>query len=217
VLFTGQKPVREVRFRIDLNNDPVYLTASQDKLDKTADEFLHAKASKKPRTTSRASAEDRKSASARKGKRNKPSDVPGLEVARREGEDQAIVGARRARFPFYFPTLRYAGTEPRIYKIKDEQGKSHRAYRLVVSKGVIGEYYGIQGMTWREPPILDDPSEIRRVNGRRLELHYDGKRLRIVAWRTKHAVYWVSNTLTQSLGKEQMIGIAASLRRLGQK
>ena len=222
VLFTGQKPVREVRFRVDLNNDPVYLTASQAKLDKTADEFLHAKASKKPRQTTRASAEDRKSASARKGKRNKRSDVPGLEVARREGEDQAIVGARRARFPFYFPTLRYrgsryAGTEPRIYSIEDERGKKHRAYRLVVSKGVIGEYYGIQGMTWREPPILDDPSEIRRVNGRRLELHYDGSRLRIVAWRTKHAVYWVSNTLTQSLGKDQMLGIAASLRRLGQK
>jgi polyisoprenyl-teichoic acid--peptidoglycan teichoic acid transferase len=148
--------------------------------------------------------------------------VPGLEVARREGEDQAIVGARRARFPFYFPTLRYrgsryAGTEPRIYSIEDERGKKHRAYRLVVSKGVIGEYYGIQGMTWREPPILDDPSEIRKVNGRRLELHYDGSRLRIVAWRTKHAVYWVSNTLTQSLGKDQMLGIAASLRRLGQK
>jgi polyisoprenyl-teichoic acid--peptidoglycan teichoic acid transferase len=222
VLFTGQKPVREVRFRVDLNNDPVYLTASKDKLDKTADEFLHAKASKRPRTTSRASAADRKSASARKGKRNKRSDVPGLEVARREGEDQAIVGARRARFPFYFPTLRYrgsryAGTEPRIYRVKDERGKPHRAYRLVVSKGVIGEYYGIQGMTWREPPILDDPSEIRRVNGRRLELHYDGSRLRIVAWRTKHAVYWVSNTLTQSLDKDQMLGIAASLRRLGQK
>ena len=74
-----------------------------------------------------------------------------------------------------------------------------------------------KGMTWREPPILDDPSEIRRVHGRRLELHYDGSRLRIVAWRTKHAVYWVSNTLTQSLSKDQMLGIAASLRRLGQK
>ena len=222
VLFTGQKPVREVRFRVNLDNDPVYLNASQAKLDKTAEEFLNAKASKKPRQTSRASAEDRKSASARKGKRNKRADVPGLEVARREGEDQAIVGARHAGFPFYFPTLRYrgsryAGTEPRIYTIKDERNKKHRAYRMVVSKGVIGEYYGIQGMTWREPPILDDPSEVRRVRGRRLELHYDGSRLRIVAWRTKHAVYWVSNTLTQSLSKDQMLGIAASLRRLGQK
>jgi LCP family protein required for cell wall assembly len=223
VLFTGRKPVREVRFRVDITDDPVYLTASQDKLDATAKEFLNAQASKKPRTTSRASEADRKSASARKkGKRNRAADVPGLEVARREGEDQAIVGARRAKFPFYFPTLRYrgsryAGTEPRIYTIADEKGKKHKAYRLVVSKGVVGEYYGIQGTTWREPPILDDPSETRKVNGRKLELHYDGRRLRLVAWRTKRAVYWVSNTLTQSLGKDQMIGIAASLRRLGQK
>ena len=223
VLFTGQKPVREVRFRVDLTDDPVYLTASRDKLDATVREFLNAQASKKPRTTSRASEADRRSARARKkGKRNRAADVPGLEIARREGEDQAIVGARKANFPFYFPTQRYrgsryAGTEPRIYKIEDEKGKKHRAYRLVMSKGVVGEYYGIQGTTWREPPILDDPSETRTVNGRRLELHYDGRRLRLVAWRTKRAVYWVSNTLTQSLGTRQMIGIAASLRRLGQK
>ena len=221
VLFTGRKPVREVRFRVNLDDDPVYLSASKDKLDATAREFLNAQASKKPRTTSRASDADRKSASARKS-RNRSSDVPGLEIARREGEDQAIVGARRAKFPFYFPTLRYrgsryAGTEPRIYRIEDEKGKMRRAYRLVVSKGVVGEYYGIQGTTWREPPILDDPSETRKVNGRKLELHYDGRRLRLVAWRTKRAVYWVSNTLTQSLGTRQMIGIAASLKRLGQK
>ena len=221
VLFTGRKPVREVRFRVDLTPDPVYLTASQSKLDQTANEFLNAMASKKPRQTSRATAADRRSASSRK-KRNRAATVRGLEVARREGEDQAIVGERRAHFPFYFPTLRYhgsryAGTEPRIYGIRDERGKLHRAYRLVVSKGVIGEYYGIQGTTWREPPILDDPSEVRKVNGRKLELHYDGRRLRLVAWRTKRAVYWVSNTLTQSLDTRQMIAITASLRRLGQK
>jgi polyisoprenyl-teichoic acid--peptidoglycan teichoic acid transferase len=221
VLFTGRKPVREVRFRIDQTNDPVYLTASQSKLDQTANEFLNAKASNKPRQTSRATEADRKAAAGRK-KRNRAAGVPGLEVARREGEDQAIVGERRAHFPFYFPTLRYhgsryAGTEPRIYGIRDERGKLHRAYRLVVSKGVIGEYYGIQGTTWRAPPILDDPSETRKVNGRKLELHYDGRRLRLVAWRTKRAVYWVSNTLTQSLSTRQMIAITASLRRLGQK
>jgi LCP family protein required for cell wall assembly len=223
VLFTGRKPVREVRFRVNQTPDPVYLTASQAKLDQTANEFLNAKASTKPRQTSQASKADRQTASARKrAKRNRAAAVPGLEVARREGEDQAIVGTRRARFPFYFPTLRtngsrYAGTDPRIYRIQDERGKFHRAYRLVVSKGVVGEYYGIQGTTWREPPILDDPSEVRQVNGRKLELHYDGRRLRLVAWRTKRAVYWISNTLTQSVSTRQMIAIAASLRRLGQK
>jgi LCP family protein required for cell wall assembly len=221
VLFTSRKPVREVRFRVDLTDDPVYLTASQSKLDQTANEFLNARASKKPRQTSRATKADRASARSRKS-RNRAAAVPGLEVARREGEDQAIVGARRAHFPFYFPTLRtnnshFAGTEPRIYRLRDERGKLHRAYRLVVSKGVVGEYYGIQGTTWRAPPILDDPSEVRKVNGRKLELHYDGRRLRVVAWRRRRAVYWVSNTLTQSVSTRQMIAIAASLRRLGQK
>jgi LCP family protein required for cell wall assembly len=221
VLFTGQKPVREVRFRINDKLDPYYLFASPAKLRRTLQEFLNAQASNKPRTTTRATPEDRRAARSRRD-RNRLSSVPGLEVARREGEDQAIVGERKAHFPFYFPTLRYhgsryAGTEPRVYTIRDERGKRHRAYRLVVSKGIIGEYYGIQGTNWKSPPILDDPSEVRKVNGRKLELHYDGRRLRLVAWRTKRASYWVSNTLTQSLSSRQMIAIAASLRRLGQK
>ena len=72
----------------------------------------------------------------------------------------------KLKFPFYFPTLRtsgaaYAGTEPRVYTIRDEKGKKHEAYRLVVSKGLAGEYYGIQGMTWKDPPILDNPDEMR--------------------------------------------------------
>ncbi len=221
VLFTGRKPVREVRFRVDLTDDPVYLTASKDKLAKTANEFLNAQASKKPRQSSRASKTDRETAAARKkGKRNRTANVPGLEVARREGEDQAIVGARRARFPFYFPTLRYqgsryAGTEPRIYGLRDERGKLHRAYRLVVSKGPAGEYYGIQGTTWREPPILDDPSETTRMRGRTYELFYDGDRLRLVAWRTERGVYWVSNTLLRTLTNRQMLALARSLTRVG--
>jgi LCP family protein required for cell wall assembly len=224
VLYKRRNPVREVRFNIDANDDLVYLTASKDKLNRTVREFLSARASSKPRQSAKETPADRRSA--RKGrKRNRSAAIPGLEIAHREGEDQAIVGERRARFPFYFPVLRdkgsrYAGTQPRTYGIRDEKGKLHRAYRLVVSRGPAGEYYGIQGMTWRAPPILDDPSEKRRCTSgpkRRLELHFDGRRLRIVAWRTPRAVYWVSNTLTQSLSTRQMLGIACSLRRLGQK
>jgi hypothetical protein len=71
-------------------------------------------------------------------------------------------------------------------------------------------------MTWRDPPILDHPDQVKNVGGRKLLLYYDGKRVRIVAWKTPRAVYWVSNTLSQSLSKAQIIGIAASLRRLKQ-
>ena len=104
---------------------------------------------------------------------------------------------------------------PRIYKIKDERGKKHKAYRLVVSNQRFGEYYGIQGMSWRYPPILDDPHQTVKRNGRALMVYRDGRSVRLVAWRTKRGVYWVANTLTQSLSTEKMIGIASSLRRFG--
>ena len=131
-----------------------------------------------------------------------------------------IVGERgKLGFPFYFPSLRktgsrYADTKPRIYGIRDGQNKLHRAYRLTLYAGAYGEYYGIQGMSWRFPPILDDPDRTRDENGRKLMLYYDGSHLRLVAWRTPKAVYWVTNTLTMSIPNSRLIAIAGSLRRL---
>ena len=45
-------------------------------------------------------------------------------------------------------------------------------------------------------------------------LYYDGSHLRLVAWRTRKAVYWVTNTLTLSIPNSRLIAIAGSLRRL---
>jgi len=70
-------------------------------------------------------------------------------------------------------------------------------------------------MTWKSPPILREPSEYRQVGRRKLELHYDGHKLRLVAWRTRRAVYWISNSLNLVLTNKQMIGIAASLTPAG--
>ena len=77
-------------------------------------------------------------------------------------------------------------------------------------KSCDGQYYGVQGTDWRSPPILDNPSSSVTSGGRTFKLFYDGSRLKLVAWRTRRGSYWVSNTLTQSLGKDQMLGIAAS-------
>jgi hypothetical protein len=84
----------------------------------------------------------------------------------------------------------------------------------VVATGTIGEYYGIQGMTWKNPPILDNPDQVRTVGGHRMSIYMDGKHVRLVAWRNRRAVYWVTNTLTETLNRAQMLGIAASMRRL---
>jgi hypothetical protein len=69
-------------------------------------------------------------------------------------------------------------------------------------------------MTWKDPPLLASPDRIREQNGRKLMLFYDGSKLRQVAWRTPHAVYYVTNTLNRKLSNARMIAIAASLRRL---
>ena len=86
---------------------------------------------------------------------------------------------------------------------------------MVIKKGPPGEYYGLQGTTWKDPPILDSPSEKRKVGRREFEVHYDGDRVRIVAWRTRKAVYWISNTLLQTLSERQMMAIARSTRLPG--
>ena len=36
--------------------------------------------------------------------------------------------------------------------------------------------------------------------------------MRLVAWRTHKAVYWISNTLLQTLTEKQMLAIARSTR-----
>ena len=98
----------------------------------------------------------------------------------------------------------------RAYTLKDEQGTSHRAYRLSVRAG-LGEYYGIQGTDWTDPPILASPDEQRTLGKRVFKLYYDGRRLRRVALQTAEGSWWVTNTLTLTLTNAQMLAIARSL------
>jgi polyisoprenyl-teichoic acid--peptidoglycan teichoic acid transferase len=109
-----------------------------------------------------------------------------------------------------------AGEYPRAYMLPDLSRRRHAAYRItVVVNSALGEYYGIQGTTWQHPPILGSPTQTKVVAGRKLELYANGGKLSVVAWHTPRAVYWVSNTLTDDLTNSQMVGIAASLTRVG--
>jgi hypothetical protein len=223
---SGKNPkVNEVRFRVHEAPNPQVdsnLYFRKDDLRESYAEFMNAEGSAKPRESSvEPTAEDREFERVRPKRKREPVEVSGLEDTRVEGENMAVIADPKLKLPFYFPTVRvrgssYSGTEPRIYKLKDERGKKREAYRLVLSTRRIGEYYGVQGIAWKAPPILDDPDRTIRRGNRRFRLYYDGKRLRLVAWRTKRGVYWVSNTLTQSIDEDQMIAIASSLKRLKQ-
>jgi LCP family protein required for cell wall assembly len=125
--------------------------------------------------------------------------------------------------PVYYPRLidaastyetPVAGEYPRAYLIHDQSGAAHAAYRMVVTiNPVLGQYYGVQGTTWQNPPILNSPTETRTVAGKQLMLYFNGHKLAVAAWRTPQGAYWISNTLTDDLSNQQMIGIAASLTR----
>jgi polyisoprenyl-teichoic acid--peptidoglycan teichoic acid transferase len=214
-------PIREVRFRNNIEGD--FVVASQQQLDVSKNEFLNVRASKGRREVG-SSGTKKESAKARKrARRTSPGLPPGVINDRIGVENVVAETSTRVGFPVYVPRARLArgsyvtDGSPRAYDLYDGAHKRHRAYRIVVSAGFDGQYYGIQGTTWKSPPILDDPSSSVRMVGRTYMVFTDGGRIRLVAWRTPRAVYWVSNTLSETLTNKQMLAIARSLSRFGGK
>jgi LCP family protein required for cell wall assembly len=114
------------------------------------------------------------------------------------------------------PATEYASSYPRRYLVFDQHGHPHAAYRMTLElNSALGEFYGVQGMTWQHPPLLASPSGTRTVAGRKLFLYASAGKLNTVAWHTPHGVYWISNTLTTDISNQQLVGIAASLTRAG--
>lgn len=216
-VFSVGQPIRHVKFEGDDvgitsgdESTPSYVTASDATVKKLAQQFLGVEDTPGPRGTL-----ERK----RKGKVERVAKDPGgLAKDEAGGQQQAIGAIERGlggKFPVYYPTVRvgdaqWAGT--RVYRIETPDGKRKRSYRMVLKRPYVGEYYGIQGTRWMDPPILDNPTEERKVGKREFELHWEGDRLRLVAWKTPNAVYWVSNTLLQTLSAKQMMAIARSTR-----
>ena len=127
---------------------------------------------------------------------------------------QAKIAKPHVGFPVYYPRKLVRGSSfsedaPRTYTIDAPHSEKYRAYKMVVSTGYIGEYYGVMGTSWHDPPILDSPSETRSIGGRELMLFYNGDRLRLVGWKTKRGSYWISNTLLQTLSTREMLGSRA--------
>jgi polyisoprenyl-teichoic acid--peptidoglycan teichoic acid transferase len=214
VLGTAGLPIREVHFEGHVG--PTYVEASDQQVQRLVDEFLQVEDTPGPRGELRA-----QRTNPRRKRRKRPTPVElGLENATTFGQEQALLAVEAGAggsLPVLYPKLRMRGSiyvdQPRVYKLLGTDSKRYGAYRMVLRLD-FGEYYGVQALTWKDPPILEDPTEVRRVGRREYELHYDGDRLRLVAWRTPKAVYWISNTLLLTLSERQMLAIARSTRPL---
>jgi hypothetical protein len=79
---------------------------------------------------------------------------------------------------------------------------------IAIDRGGLGEYYDVQGSTWTDPPLLDDPSQTAQIGSRSYSLYYAGEQIRTVAWREAGAEYWIQNTLTNSIQPREMLAMA---------
>ncbi|MDX6585603.1 MAG: polyisoprenyl-teichoic acid--peptidoglycan teichoic acid transferase [Solirubrobacterales bacterium] len=130
---------------------------------------------------------------------------------------------RNAEFPIFYPTRLVQTTNT---SISDESRAAlllgpndndlYGMYKFVIPfQPLYGEYYGVSGTNWDDPPILKNPSDTRTIDGREYLLFYEQDKLRLVGWRTSKGSYWVINTLSHALTEQQMLGIATSTRELG--
>lgn len=220
----SKNPVSEVRFPATDIPGTSDLQISPAALSKAVDEFENAQPSAGAKQTGDKS---KKAQKARRKQKKKSSGAlpPGIVGDRSEAEQQAIKAATKIQLPIYYPAVRLASggfssgesdyPATRAYKLVTRQKGKYESYRMVLSTGEAGQYYGVQGTAWKSPPILESPGETMKLGGRNFELHYDGRRLAVVGLKTPNGSYWVSNTLSRTLTNQQMLAIAKSLTRLG--
>jgi polyisoprenyl-teichoic acid--peptidoglycan teichoic acid transferase len=162
-----------------------------------------------------------------KKKHHTPPGGDELVPAAEAGEAEAEVVAKQVGggFPVFYPTRLPEGAafqesdpyehivDPRVYHLRDKEKVRHGAYRMVALYQPEYEvnYFGVQGIqSWEDPPILDNPTETKTVNGREYLIYTDSGQVKLVAWHRGESTYWISNSLQQSLTNEQMMGIAES-------
>jgi LCP family protein required for cell wall assembly len=217
-------PIKEVHFPARLG--PSYVYSSRSAIKGAIDKFLGFEASGGPRGVLERA--DGGQQTRRQLNRPKP------QVPQTDGRVDASGGSRevasgalnRARFRVFYPTRLPSSTiyvsnvdvgNPRVYRIRDNDGDPHQAYRLVMqfAAGGLPEYFGLQGVQgWSDPPFLTDPSEIREMGGREYAIYLSGDRIRAIAWHKGANSYWISNSLLQTLTNTQMRSMARTVSSL---
>ncbi len=110
------------------------------------------------------------------------------------------------------PITAYAHSYPRTYKVITTTGKRVHAYFMTIALNpLLGEYYGVQGVHWADPPILANPAGTKVFHGRTFDIYQDDHgKTTDVAWHLDGNSYWISNTLTSTIPTKQMVAIAES-------
>jgi LCP family protein required for cell wall assembly len=126
---------------------------------------------------------------------------------------QALAISPDVSFPVELPSVQTGPASldnVHAFSIRDEQDHLHFGYRVDWSTGDVGDYYGIEGMSWLNPPLFANPSATSTIDGRTYMFVDDGSSFHDIGWREHGALYWVSNSLQETLTNAQMLAIAES-------
>ena len=227
LLNVGSAPINDVTFPAFPDPaDPNNLIASRDAIDKAVDEFLVTEGTPGPSGESGSGGGGGGNGSGNGsggggsgggGSEPEPT-APELINTSDSGLATAeLVANKKLDFPIFYPTrltpTASLNEDARWFPIDGPGNEVYYGYKMVAeySDG-FDRYYGVSGTDWKSAPIFENPSEEREIEGRTYQLYYEGDRLRMVAFQTEDAAYWVSNTLTQELTNEEMIAIATGLQ-----
>ena len=130
-----------------------------------------------------------------------------------------------ANFRVLYPTVRQtgstlqtmlgtpdSGTAVRVYNIKDAGGGNNSAYAYWSYNGTPGAYWGIEQTRFTSAPILANPDQQRKLDGRTYMFYFNGAHVHMVAFIWNNTAYWVQNTLRDDMSNPDMIAIARSLK-----
>jgi polyisoprenyl-teichoic acid--peptidoglycan teichoic acid transferase len=208
--FSLGRPIRQVEFQSDPSLNVAggsYVVSTPDEIHSTVSDFLQGNP---PSQISVPTVRLRGATSTKT--------VAALGLTATPDSDIGLANVASVGLPIrlYEPRLRLQSTtmpdDVRAYTLRDENGVKHKAYVVSIARGLVGEYYGIEGTNWLDPPILAGAHQSRRIGGRTYGVYLDGSHIRVVSWRSGHAVYWLNNTEDTKLTNRQMLAIAESAK-----
>ena len=218
--------VTDVEFPATLG--PSYVTATPEEIQGAVEKFLGFEETPGPignlNQGSAGSGKKKSEEKARKQAEEKPVEGDGGELvdASQGGLDVAIgldKEIKRKDFAVYYPKVLPPGTiyaeGSRTYHLRDPDKNAHGAYRMVMALQADDglHYFGVQGIYgWEDPPILDAPYDEVTKGDRTFRVYPEGDRIGLVSWTEDGNLYWVSNSLLQTLTNDQMLGIAESTK-----
>ena len=150
--------------------------------------------------------------------KSKPLSVSTATAQVQDGVSMTLSAVRskqpRARFRLMVPHKVALGsaisTEEGVRLFKPLLGKQEFVLTFNLNGGV--EYWQVEESNWTDAPLFDNPTATIKYKHHRYEVFTSNGHIQRIALFRGHNVYWVQNTILNSLSNATMIAIAESLQ-----